>query len=49
MAHVLSDTQDESDGRAAASKIKVKEKFLKISFQHYCLCENNNLSILLIL
>ena len=43
--NVLSDTEDESDGRAAASK----KKFLKISFQLHSLFENYNLSILLIL
>jgi hypothetical protein len=31
--NVLSDTEDESDDRAAASKIKITKKFLKISFQ----------------
>jgi hypothetical protein len=43
--NVLSDTEDESDGRAAASK----KKFLKISFQLHFLFENYYLSILVIL
>jgi hypothetical protein len=47
--NVLSDTEDESDDRAAASKIKVTKKFLKISFQLHSLFENFNLSVLLIL
>jgi len=49
LRNVLSDTEDKSDGRAAASKIKVTKKFLKISFQLHSLFENYNLSILLIL
>jgi len=36
---VLSDTEDESDDRAAASKIKVAKKFLKISFHLHSLFE----------
>jgi len=47
--NVLSDTEDESYDRAAASKIKVTKKFLKVSFQLHSLFENYNLSILLIL
>jgi len=47
--NVLSDTEDESDDGAAASKIKVTNKFLKISFQLHSLFENYNLSISLIL
>ena len=47
--NILSDTEDESDDRAAASKIKVTKKFLKISFQLHSLFENFNLSVLLIL
>ena len=38
--NVLSDTEDESDGRAADSKIKVTKKFLKISFRLHSLFEN---------
>jgi len=38
--NVLSDTEDESYGRAATSKIKVKKKFLKIFFQLHFLFEN---------
>ena len=44
--NVLSDTEDKSDGRAAASKIKVTKKFLKISFQLHSWFKNYNLSIL---
>jgi hypothetical protein len=38
--NLLSDTEDESDDRAASSKIKVTKKFLKISFQLHYLFEN---------
>ena len=38
--NVLSETEDESDDRDAASKIKVSKKFLKFSFQLHSLFEN---------
>ena len=47
--NILSDTEDESDDRAAASKLKVTKKFLKFSFQLHSLFKNCNLSLLLIL
>ena len=52
--NILSDTEDEADDRAAASKLKVRKKFLKISFQLHSLFKkilfkNCNLSLLLIL
>ena len=43
----LSDTEDESDGRAAASKKKLQKNFSKFLFNF--LFENYYLSILLIL
>jgi len=36
----LSEIEDESDDRDAASKIKVSKKFLKFSFQLHSLFEN---------
>ena len=38
--NVLSDTEDESDDRAAASETKVTKKMLKMSFQLHSLFEN---------